>query len=131
KSTRELSLTATPRPPSKIRFAIATLCDAKISSKRLFALPGTTVAVGFPKIVSSVRPDISTFSWQVPTTEMELGPAAGKLARAAVIVVKAPGVAPLQSTAAPAANIRLEDNSSIPRHTMNLGREGRTFILSS
>src|SRR5215471_16710063 len=54
-------------------------------------------------MVRSVRPKNTTFSWQVPTTEMELGPAAGNEARAALILVNAPGVAPLQSTTAPAA----------------------------
>src|SRR6476661_1075521 len=96
-------------------FWIPTLCDAKMASKCPLAFPGTTVAVGLPKIVKSVRPDITTFSWQVPMTEMLFGPAAGSEASAAVIVVKAPGVAPLQSTVAPAANARLDGRRTANR----------------
>src|SRR5579859_8158245 len=85
-----------------------TLWEALIDSKCPLAFPGTTVAVGLPKIVKSVRPNITTFSWQVPVTEMLFGPAAGSEAKAAVMVVNAPGVAPLQSTVASAANAMLD-----------------------
>src|SRR5437660_9311604 len=65
---------------------------------------GVTVAVGLPKIVRSVLPEIMTVSLQVPITEMEFGPAAGRLASAAEMLVNAGGgVPPLQSTTAPAA----------------------------
>jgi hypothetical protein len=87
-----------------------------------------------PKIVKSVRPDITTFSWQVPVTEMLFGPAAGSDARAAVIVVKAPGVAPLQSTVASAANARLDGRTTSSRQiNRSLGPEEQfviTFSLS-
>src|SRR5262249_51619616 len=71
----------------------------------------------------------TTFSWQVPTTEIEFGPAAGSDARAALIDVKAPGVAPEQSTTAPAAKAA-PDNST--RHTppaSNLSAEAHSFMV--
>src|SRR5579859_8209565 len=107
-----------------------TLWEALIDSKCPLAFPGTTVAVGLPKIVKSVRPNITTFSWQVPVTEMLFGPAAGSDARAAVMVVKAPGVAPLQSTVAPAANARLAGRSRANRQiNRNLDPEEQIFII--
>src|SRR6476469_502951 len=131
RSTRELSLMSAPRPPSKVIFWIPTLCDAAMASRCPLALPGTTVAVGLPKMVKSVRPNITTFSWQVPVTEMLFGPAAGSDASAAVIVVKAPGVAPLQSTVAPAANARLDGRRTDSRQIYRtLDPEEQIFIIS-
>src|SRR6476646_6057215 len=129
RSTRELSLISAPRPPSNVMFWIPTLCDAKMASKCPLAFPGTTVAVGLPKIVKSVRPDITTFSWQVPMTEMLFGPAAGSEANAAVMVVKAPGVAPLQSTVAPAANARLDGRSVANRQINSTFPEEQILII--
>src|SRR6478609_1607399 len=131
KSTRELSLTIAPRPPSKVMFWIPTLCDAAMASRCPLAFPGTTVAVGLPKIVKSVRPNITTFSWQVPVTEMLFGPAAGSDASAAVIVVNAPGVAPVQSTVAPAANARLDGRRTSNRQiNRTLDTEEQIVIIS-
>src|SRR5438270_3306464 len=110
-SARELSFTMAPRPPSKVMFWIPTRWEEAITSKRPLGFPGTTVAVGLPKMDRSVRPKITTFSWHVPVTEIEFGPAAGSEARAAWILVKAPGVAPEQSTTALSANARLERKS--------------------
>src|SRR5689334_16877987 len=111
-------------------FWIPTLCDAKIASKCPLAFPGTTVAVGLPKIVKSVRPTITTFSWQVPVTEMPFGPAAGSEASAAVMVVKAPGVAPLQSTTALPANARLDGRNTASRQiNSTLYPEEQIFII--
>src|SRR5215471_4912676 len=100
-----------------------------MASKCPLALPGTTVAVGLPKIVRSVWAKNTTFSWQVPTTEMELGPIAGSDAMAAVIVVNAPGVAPEQSTTAPAAKAAPDIRT---RHTVtasNLSAEAHCFMV--
>ena len=112
RSTRELSLISAPRPPSKVMFWIPTLCEAAMASRCPLAFPGTTVAVGLPKMVRSVRPNMTTFSWQVPVTEMLFGPAAGSDASAAWMLVKAPGVAPLQYTMALSAKARLEIRSN-------------------
>src|SRR5215831_3029658 len=112
RSTRELSFTIAPRPPSKVMFWIPTLCEPAMASRWPFAFPGTTVAVGLPEMFRSVRPNITTFSWQVPVTEIEFGPAAGREARAAVMLVNAPGVAPEQSTTTSAAKARLEISSN-------------------
>src|SRR5215471_8207999 len=128
KSTRELSFTSAPRPPSKVRFWIPIRCDALMESRWPLTFPGTTVADGFPKMVKSVRPNITTFSWQVPVTEIELGPAAGSEASAAVIEVKAPGVAPEQSTTAPSAKARWEKSSS-KQAKSNLHPEEQSFIV--
>src|SRR5579871_537623 len=112
-------------------FWISTLCDASMASRCPLAFPGTTVAVGLPKIVRSVRPNITTFSWQVPTTEMLFGPAAGSEARAAVMVVKAPGVVPLQSTVAPAANAKLDGKRTANRQmNRSLDPEEQIFIIA-
>src|SRR6478735_12513188 len=100
-----------------------------MASRCPLALPGTTVAVGLPKMVKSVRPNITTFSWQVPVTEMLFGPAAGSDARAAVIVVKAPGVAPLQSTVAPAANARLDGRTTSSRQINSTFPEEQILII--
>jgi hypothetical protein len=48
----------------------------------------------------------------VPVTEIEFGPAAGREARAAIMLVNAPGVAPEQSTTALLAKARLETSSN-------------------
>jgi hypothetical protein len=55
---------------------------------------------------------MTTFSWQVPVTEMLFGPAAGSDASASWMLVKAPGVAPEQSTTALLAKARLEIRSN-------------------
>jgi hypothetical protein len=55
---------------------------------------------------------MTTFSWQVPVTEMLFGPAAGSDASASWMLVNAPGVAPLQSTTALSAKARLEVRSN-------------------
>jgi hypothetical protein len=61
---------------------------------------------------------------------MEFGPAAGKDARAAVMVVNAPGVAPLQSTVAPAANARLAGRRTASRQINRiLGPEEQIRIV--
>src|SRR5258708_37714797 len=82
-------------------FWIPTFWEELIDSKCPLALPGTTVAVGLPKMMRSVRPNITTFSWQVPVPDMEFGPAAGRLARAGVIIRKAPRGPPGQATHTP------------------------------
>src|SRR4249920_2982631 len=128
-STWELLLTSAPRPPSKVMFWIPTRCDASIASRWPLALPGTTVAVGLPEIFRSVRPAITTFSWQVPVTVMLFGPAAGSDASASWMLVKAPGVAPLQSTTALAANARIDGKRTTSRQIdKSLGPEERIVI---
>src|ERR1041385_7577105 len=130
KSTRELSFTIAPRPPSRVMFCIPTLCDPAMASRCPFAFPGTTVAVGLPEMFRSVRPNMTTFSWQVPVTEMEFGPAAGSDARAAWMLVKAPGVAPLQSTTASAAKATLDGRRTASRQVnTNLYPEEQVFII--
>jgi hypothetical protein len=60
---------------------------------------------------------------------MLFGPAAGSDARAAVMVVNAPGVAPLQSTVAPAAKARLAGRRTASRQiNKSLGPEERIVI---
>jgi hypothetical protein len=62
---------------------------------------------------------------------MLFGPVAGSDASAAVIVVKAPGVAPLQSTVAPAANARLDGRRTNSRQIYRtLDPEEQIFIIS-
>src|SRR5260370_36734487 len=108
-------------------FCIPILWEPLMDSKRPLALPGTTVAVGLPKMMRSVRPNITTFSWQVPVTDMEFGPAAGRLARAAVIVRNAPGVAPEQSTTGPAPKAGRESKPLARIATRNTGRPKHWF----
>src|SRR5437660_10356222 len=104
-----------------------TCCDSKMTNARPFGLLGVRVAVGLPDMLSCVRPAITTVSWQVPVTVMEFGPAAGKVASAAVILVNAPGVAPLQSTAAPAAKATAGTSSRSPARSLN--PEAHIFIV--
>jgi hypothetical protein len=60
---------------------------------------------------------------------MEFGPAAGSDARAVVIVVKAPGVAPEQSTTAPSAKAKLERKSS-EQTKSNFDPSGQSLMVS-
>jgi hypothetical protein len=61
---------------------------------------------------------------------MEFGPAAGNDASAAVMVVNAPGVAPLQSTTASAAKARLAGIRTASRQiNRNLYPEEQIFII--
>src|SRR5947209_17707262 len=98
-----------------------------MTSTRPLGLPGVIVAVGFPDMLSSVRPTMTTFSWQVPLTVIEFGPAAGSDARAALMLVNAPGVAPLQSTTAPAPKAAAGISSRIPARSLN--PEAHIFIV--
>src|ERR1700682_4572702 len=59
---------------------------------------------------------------------MELGPAAGNDARAAVMVVNAPGVAPVQSTIASAAEAEAGSSASSDNPTKSLVLEIRSFM---
>jgi len=63
----------------------------------------------------------------VPVTVMEFGPWAGKEAKAALMLVNAPGVAPLQSTTAPAP--KAATGSSNRMAASNLNPEAHIFIL--
>src|SRR5260370_37530877 len=110
-------------------FCIPILWEELIDSKCPLALPGTTVAVGLPKMMRSVRPNITTFSWQVPVTDMEFGPVAGRLARAAVIVRNAPGVAAEQSTTAPAPKAGRESKAVARIATRTPGRPKCRFMV--
>jgi hypothetical protein len=78
--------------------------ELEMSKGRPVGVAGWMVAVGFPKTERSVRFTTKTFSVQVPETAIEFGPTAGKLAKAALMLVNAPGVAPVQSTVTSAAN---------------------------
>jgi hypothetical protein len=93
-------------------------------------LAAVTLAVpGVAKMLSCVRAVMFTFSVQLPVTLMLLGPAKGREARAAVMVVNAPGVAPEQSTTAPAANARLEGRHNTKHASKTLGPKQRSFIF--
>jgi hypothetical protein len=108
---------------------IEILWDDTMRSRRALGFPGWTVAVGLPKMSRSVRLMIETFSEQVPLTEMELGPAFGSIAKAAVIVVKAPGVAPEQSTTALAPYAAAGSNTKHRIGRSSLTPEAQNFII--
>src|SRR5258707_6803319 len=132
KSARGVVLIAMPRPPLNVMLLLTpTRSESKMVSTRPFEFCGRIVAVGLPKIARSVRPTITTFSVQVPETAMEFGPAAGREASAAPMVVKAPGVAPLQSTVTSAANARPDDrrrtNTQVNK---GLGPEEQILVIS-
>src|SRR5258708_37489102 len=59
---------------------------------------------------------------------MEFGPAAGRLASAAVMVINAPGVAPVQSTIASAAEAEAGSSASNDNPTKSLIMEIRRVI---
>jgi hypothetical protein len=59
---------------------------------------------------------------------MELGPAFGREASAAVMLVKSPGVPPGQPTVVSVANARLDSRSINKQADKNLGPKQRSFI---
>jgi hypothetical protein len=97
-------------------------CDPVTFRVRLVGVTGWMVALGFPKTDRSLRLKIKIFSVQVPETEMLAGVLGGNVARAAVIVVNAPGVAPEQSTTA-WADAKLHDKRTSKQANRSLDPE--------
>jgi hypothetical protein len=114
-----------------VMFWMPILCEPEMDNMCPLGFPGWTVAVGLPKIWRSLRPKNTTFSEQVPLTAIELGPAAGSDARAAVMLVNIPGVPPGQPTVTLVARAAVGNKARHKIPTTSLGPVAKTFMDSS